>query len=151
MGVVNLDMPVLTYDFQDLIAFGAEHSTMGTIVGRAVRSAGVTLSPDPVPEEGLFTRSDHYMFVQKGIPAVFLATGWAGPGKAASQEFISKHYHQVSDDMKLPFNWQAGAKFARINYLIGRELADAPAAPLWYEDSYFGKKFAPNAAKAPKR
>jgi Zn-dependent M28 family amino/carboxypeptidase len=151
MGVVNLDMPVLTYDFQDLIAFGAEHSTMGTIVGRAVKSAGVTLSPDPVPEEGLFTRSDHYMFVQKGIPAVFLATGWAGPGKAASQEFISKHYHQVSDDMKLPFNWQAGAKFARINYLIGRELADAPAAPLWYEDSYFGKKFAPNAAKAPKR
>ena len=29
VSVVNLDMPILTYDFQDVIAFGAEHSTHG--------------------------------------------------------------------------------------------------------------------------
>ncbi|HEY8592609.1 MAG TPA: M20/M25/M40 family metallo-hydrolase [Sphingomicrobium sp.] len=150
VGVVNLDMPILTYDFQDMIAFGAEHSTMGATVDRAVASAGVKLSPDPVPEEGLFTRSDHYMFVEKGIPAVYLATGWAGPGKAAFQDFIANHYHRVSDEVTLPFDWQAAAKFARINYLIGRELADAPEAPRWYQGSYFGDKFAKDQPKAPK-
>lgn len=150
VGVVNLDMPVLTYDFQDVIAFGAEHSTMGPAVDRAVRAAGVTLSPDPVPQEGLFTRSDHYMFVQEGIPAVFLATGWKGPGKAAFEDFLANHYHRVSDEIDLPFDWKAAAKFARINYEIGRELADAPDAPRWYEGSYFGDKFAPKQSKAPK-
>ena len=31
VGVVNLDMPILTYDFTDVIAFGAEHSTLAPI------------------------------------------------------------------------------------------------------------------------
>ena len=151
VGVVNLDMPILTYDFQDIIAFGAEHSTMGPAVERAASKAGVKLSPDPIPEEGLFTRSDHYMFVKKGIPAVFLATGWAGPGKAAAEAFLKDHYHRVSDDMKLPFDWSAGAKFARINFLIARELADAPDAPRWYEGSFFAKAYAQGAPTAVRR
>ena len=28
VGLVNLDMPLLLYDFTDVVAFGAEHSTM---------------------------------------------------------------------------------------------------------------------------
>jgi hypothetical protein len=151
VAVVNLDMPILTYDFQDVIAFGAEHSTMGPAVEAAVAKAGVKLSPDPVPEEGLFTRSDHYMFVKKGIPAIFLVTGWAGPGKAAADAFLKDHYHRVSDDMRLPFDWNAGAKFARINYLIARELADAPQAPRWYEGSFFAKAYAQGAPTAVRR
>ena len=141
---VNLDMPILTYDFTDVVAFGAEHSTMGAIVASAVQSIGITSSPDPVPEEGLFTRSDHYSFVKKGIPAVFLKTGFAGEGKAKSEEFRKLHYHKVSDDMKLPVRWDAAAKFARVNYLIARELADGAEAPRWYKGSFFGDKFAPD-------
>ena len=41
VSVVNLDMPILTYDFQDVTAFGAEHSTMGPIVARAAARMGV--------------------------------------------------------------------------------------------------------------
>ena len=147
---VNLDMPILTYDFQDVIAFGAEHSTLGQAVNNAVAKIGVKLSPDPIPEEGLFTRSDHYSFVKKGIPAVFLVTGYGGPGKAASENFQKNHYHQVSDDMKAPFNWKAAAKFAQVNYLIAREIADAPVAPRWYQGSFFGDRFAAGQPKAPK-
>lgn len=147
---VNLDMPILTYDFKDVVAFGAEHSTMGQTVARAVQAAGVTMSPDPIPEEGLFTRSDHYSFVKKGVPAVFLMTGHAGEGKAKFADFLKNHYHQVSDDLKLPFNWSAGAKFAHVNYLIARELADAPEAPRWYEGNFFGDKFAAGQPKAKK-
>jgi Zn-dependent M28 family amino/carboxypeptidase len=147
---VNLDMPILTYDFTDVIAFGAEHSTMGPIVARAVQAMGVKLSPDPIPEEGLFTRSDHYSFVKKGVPAVFLATGYAGEGKEKSQDFLKNHYHQVSDEVDLPFRWDAGAKFAKVNYLIARELADGAEAPRWYEGSFFGDKFAAGQPKAKK-
>jgi hypothetical protein len=139
VGVVNLDMPVLLYDFTDVIAFGAEHSTLGPIVARAVGQSNVALSPDPLPQEGLFTRSDHYRFVQAGIPSVFLMTGFAGEGADRFRDFLATHYHKPSDQTDLPFNWNAGAKFARINYLIAREIANAPEAPRWYADSFFGR------------
>ncbi|MDX3899084.1 MAG: M28 family metallopeptidase [Sphingobium sp.] len=148
VGVVNLDMPILTYDFEDVVAFGAEHSTLGPIVAQAARSAGVALSPDPLPAEGLFTRSDHYRFVQEGVPSVFLMTGFAGAGKQAFEHFLKTDYHQPSDQIDLPFRWDAAAKFARVNYRIARAIADAPAAPLWYEKDFFGDVFAPAAPKA---
>lgn len=147
-GVVNLDMPVLLYDFKDVIAFGAEHSTMGAAVEKAGAGIGVALTPDPLPEQGLFTRSDHYRFVQEGIPSVFLMTGFANGGDKEFTGFLATHYHKVSDDLALPIDWQAGAKFARINYEIARQIADAPESPLWYRDSFFGKTVAPGAAKA---
>ncbi|MGC4250931.1 MAG: M20/M25/M40 family metallo-hydrolase [Sphingobium sp.] len=148
VGVVNLDMPILTYDFQDVVAFGAEHSTLGPIVEKAAKSEGVALSPDPLPAEGLFTRSDHYRFVEEGVPSVFLMTGFAGPGKAAFEHFLKTDYHKPSDQIDLPFHWEAAAKFARVNYAIAREIADAAEAPRWYEGDFFGDAFAPGQAKA---
>lgn len=148
VGVVNLDMPILLYDFKDVTAFGAEHSTMGPMVEAAAATQGVKVSADPLPEEGLFTRSDHYSFVKQGVPGVFLMTGFANGGEKAFRDFLATHYHQASDDVKLPFNWEAGAKFAAVNYAIARQVADAPEAPKWYVDSPFGKQFAPQAAKA---
>ncbi|HEY0011313.1 MAG TPA: M28 family metallopeptidase [Allosphingosinicella sp.] len=148
VGVVNLDMPVLTYNFSDVIAFGAEHSTLGPIVARAAARMNVAVTPDPLPEQGLFTRSDHYMFVREGIPAVFLMTGFAGEGAARFRSFLATEYHSPKDDLSLPFDWNAGARFAELNYLIAREIADAPEAPRWYRESFFGNTLAPNAPKA---
>lgn len=148
VAVVNLDMPILTYRFTDVIAFGAENSTLGPVVARATQLAGIATSPDPVPEEGLFTRSDHYRFVQQGIPSLFLVTGRAGPGQDASAAFLSTHYHQPSDDLNLTIDWIAGAKFAEVNYHIIRAIADEAEVPRWYGDSFFGNEFAPNAMKA---
>lgn len=148
VGVVNLDMPVLLYDFQDVVAFGAEHSTLGPIVERAAGRFGVTLSPDPMPEENLFTRSDHYSFVQAGVPSVFLMTGFKNGGEKAFRDFLATHYHKPSDSPSLPFDWNAGAKFARINYLIAREIADGAEAPRWYEGNSYADKYAPGQPRA---
>ncbi|HEV2748348.1 MAG TPA: M28 family metallopeptidase [Allosphingosinicella sp.] len=150
VAVVNLDMPVLLYDFTEVIAFGAEHSTLGRVVARAGAGMGVRPAQDPLPDEGLFTRSDHYRFVQEGVPAVFLMTGFANGGEKKFTQFLTTHYHRPSDEVGPGFDWQAGAKFARLNYLIAREIADAPRAPLWYAGSFFGEVFAPGQAKAAK-
>ena len=151
VAVINLDMPILTYDFQDLIAFGAEHSTLGPIVQRAAEASGIALSPDPLPDEGLFTRSDHYRFVQEGIPAVFLMTGFGGLGRQEFQKFLKTDYHQPSDRINLPFHWNAAARFAYVNYAIARDVANADHAPQWYSGDFFGDEFAPEARKATKR
>jgi len=148
VAVVNLDAPMLLYDFTDVIAFGAEQSTLGPIVARATQRAGIQSSPDPMPEQGVFTRSDHYSFVKEGVPGVFLVTGFANGGEKFFRDYLATHYHRPSDQIDLPFNWDAAVKFARLNDLIAREIADQPSRPLWYRDSLFGTTYAPGAPKA---
>lgn len=138
---VNIDMPILTYAFTDMFAFGADRSSLGPIVAGALKPMGIALTPDPDPAEGLFTRSDQYRFVQAGIPAVFLKTGFAGPGKAATAAFRGTHYHQPSDEITLPIDWTAAARFVDANVAIARGVADAPAAPTWNKGDFFGTLF----------
>ena len=148
VAVVDLDMPLLLYDFTDVIAFGAEHSTLARAVAKAGASMGVAVSPDPMPDETLFVRSDHYPFVKRGIPAVFLMTGWANGGRQAWDRFLTQTYHSVKDDLSQPIRWEQGARFAELNYRIARTLADADERPLWYQGDYFGDTFAPGQPKA---
>ena len=138
---VNLDMPILLYDFQDVIAFGADRSSIGPAVARAAGRVGIGLSADPLPEEGLFTRSDHYRFVEQGVPSVFLMTGFKNGGEKGFKDFLATHYHKPNDDLNQPIDYQAGARFALVNYEIARELADAPVRPTWNKGDFFGNLF----------
>jgi len=148
VGLVNLDMPIVTYDFQDVVAYGADHSTIGKAVAAAIASQGIKLSADPEPEQVIFVRTDHYPFVKAGVPAVSLDLGPAGPGRKATEDFVTNRYHQVNDDMKQPFNWGSAAKFALVNYVIARKLADDREPPRWYKGDYFGDRFASGDPKA---
>jgi Zn-dependent M28 family amino/carboxypeptidase len=139
---VDIDMPVLTYDFTDVVAFGADRSGIGPAVRRAAQRVGLKLSADPMPEEGLFTRSDHYRFVEMGVPAVFLMTGFENGGEKAFRSFLANCYHKPCDDLSQPIDYVAGAKFARINYEITRELTDMSKRPTWNKGDFFAQKYA---------
>ncbi|MDV3458772.1 M20/M25/M40 family metallo-hydrolase [Sphingomonas sp. HF-S4] len=140
---VNLDMPIITYKFEDVTPFGAAHSTLGETVARAAAQIGVGMAGDPRPDEAFFVRSDHYRFVQQGVPSVFLWPGEKGPGKAATDHFLSTHYHQPSDDLvqQPAIDWESGARFVDVNYRIAREIADADAKPMWKKGDFFGTAF----------
>jgi len=145
-AVINLDMPVLLYEFGDVIAFGAEHSTLGEVVREAAGDFGVTLTPDPFPEQNIFVRSDHYRFVQRGVPSVFLVTGPAsmhgdvdtGP---IFESFLKEHYHRPSDDTGNPINYPAAARFTRINARAGEIVTNQAERPSWREGDFFGTTF----------
>lgn len=146
---VNLDMPVIVYEFSDVIAFGANHSNLGPIATRAAAQLDVAISPDPLPEQSLFVRSDHYNFVREGVPSLFLMTGFSSPDPRWDEGegfmgFLNTHYHRPTDqlDGELEVLFEQGAKFANINYMIAREIADADERPAWNEDSFFGNLYA---------
>ena len=151
VGVVDLDMPMLLYPFTDVIAFGADHSTIGAMVAEAGTSMSVSVSPDPMPEEAIFTRSDHYMFVRQGVPAVLLMTGHANGGKAQWDNYMAKIYHTPKDDLGQAIDWNAGARYAMLNYRIARAMADAPQRPMWLAGDYFGDLFDPKGPRASTR
>jgi len=149
-AAIDLDMPMLLYDFTDVVAYGATHSTLEQAFQRAGAEMAITLSPDPMPEQAVFVRSDHYTMVKMGVPAVMLATGMANGGEQAWNKFLATTYHQPSDDVSQPIVWSAGARFAELNYRAVRELANADAPVRWYAGDYFGDRFAPKAEKAPR-
>jgi Zn-dependent M28 family amino/carboxypeptidase len=144
---VNLDMPVFLTASTDIVAFGAENSTLEGVVRKAAAEAGYTLSPDPMPEENIFVRSDQYSLVKKGVPAVFLVPGFSAKdptvnGQQVFGGFLASHYHKPSDDLSLPMDLGALERFTRANLAIVRAIAADPVDPSWKPGNFFGKMFA---------
>ena len=144
---INLDMPILTFAMQDIVVLGGERSSLGAVYAAAAAAEGLKVVPDPAPEEMFFVRSDHYSFVQAGIPAVSIDSGPGGPGEAAQRDFLANHYHKPSDDLALPIDWAAAVKFMRVNYAAARAIADADARPSWNKGDFFGARFGGNGAR----
>jgi len=145
---VNMDMPVLIGDVTDVIPIGIEHSTLGAVTERAVVQAGVTLTPDPAPDEVVFVRSDQYAFVRAGVPAVYLKGGIVlrdgSDGEVLAKAFRAQRYHLPSDDLDQPLFWPAAGRLAYVNYRIGALIANDPERPRWHPDSFFGLTFGKN-------
>lgn len=140
---VNVDMPVLTYPLNDIIGFGADYSSLREPFRAAADAVGLEATDDPVPEMSLFVRSDHYRFVQEGIPALFLFNGMTDEGLEGFQAFMRTHYHRPSDEVDLPINWKDAEKLTEMTVDLVRRIGDAPERPVWDD----GVVFAPAKPK----
>jgi hypothetical protein len=145
---VNLDMFLMLYPFHDVVAFGAEHSSLARPVEEAAHRLGIAVIPDPIPEQVIFIRSDHYSFVQQGVPAISLMGGFetgdpAIKGRALWDKWMQETLHHPSDDMSQAIDFGAGAQFAKLNFLISYLVAQNDKAPSWNTGDFFGEKFRP--------
>lgn len=143
---VNLDMPLFLYPLADLVAFGSQHSSLQSVAEAAAAEEGFILSPDPLPEENLFIRSDQYSFVRMGIPAVYLISGFNSTdadidGEALYRDHLKNHYHKPSDDMNRPVEWGSALRFARAHTRMGYAVANDAERPAWNEGDFFGERF----------
>jgi hypothetical protein len=151
---INIDgAPGLLYPIKDLIALGAEHSSLEQAVQSAVTRSGYLLSPDPMPEENSFIRSDQYSFVQQGIPAVCIGDGIhaidpAVDGFKVQKEWSVTKYHTPLDNMDQVLDYNSGARAAMVNFLVGYEVAQQDAAPAWNKSDFFGEQFGARHAGA---
>lgn len=138
---LNVDMPIMTYAFSDIVPFGAARSNMYPYVAAAVAEAGLTLSGDPMPEQGVFTRSDQYSYVRNGIPVVYLEIGHGNGGQAPQEDFLTNHYHEPSDEVEL-VDFAALTRFVAVDYAVVRNIANMAERPAWNEGDFFGDLFA---------
>jgi len=138
---VNFDMPILTYPLVDLVVLGGERSSIGPAVAAAAKAEGLGVVPDPEPEEMFFVRSDHYSFVQAGIPAVSIDTGPGGTGAVAARKFLDENYHKPSDQIDLPFDWNSAVKYKHVGLATVQALANGDARPSWNKGDFFGTLF----------
>jgi hypothetical protein len=149
VAAVNFDNPLMLFPLADVVAFGAEHSTLGATADAAARAEGLRLTPDPLPDEVRFVRSDQYAFVRQGVPALFLAPGTTArdaalDGTARVQEYRRAHYHKPSDDLAQPVDWSTAEAFTRLSARLGADVANADAPPRWLPGDFFGERFGRN-------
>jgi Zn-dependent M28 family amino/carboxypeptidase len=148
---LTLDMPFLFHPLLDIVPYGAQHSTLSAPVTRAAERLGIAIATDPIPEQVLFIRSDHFSFVRQGVPSLFIKSGFktgdpAKDGAAINAGYRRDVYHKPNDDMSQPFDFEAGAAHARLNFLTGWQVAQDTTRPSWNPGDFFGELFgAPSA------
>ncbi len=148
---VNMDEDLMLWPLQDIVALGAEHSSLDAVIKNAAAHMHLVESPDPEPEEVDFIRSDQYSFVKQGIPAVFPVPGFKSDDPKINPAAIFKNweqtrYHQPQDDIDQPgLDFNAAAKYARFVFLCGYLITEDPQRPTWNKNDFFGEHYAHRA------
>jgi hypothetical protein len=135
---LNLDQLSPMWKPHDVVLRGAEQSTLEDHVRAAATALGLSISADPVPEQNFFFRSDQYNFARAGVPAACLWQGFKDDKGGDSNGEIfrrwrSTRYHHPDDDLSQPFDWDAAARWARFEFLVGYSVVQG-ARPKWKKE-----------------
>ena len=141
---INMDEVSFLYDFKDIVALGGEHSSLGAVAEDVAHHLGLQVSPDPMPEEVYFIRSDQYSFILQGVPALYVGEGLQTvdsklDGKKMQLDWESQRYHLPSDDMNQPLDFNATVKCTRVDLAVGYEIAQQTERPHWNPGDFFEK------------
>jgi len=143
---------------RDVILVGKGQGTLEDDLARAAAAQGRTITPESLPERGLFFRADHFSMAKRGVP-VLLMMGLAGAsdlvagGRAAGQAWVDAYtghcYHQACDAWGPEWNLEGAAQDVDLLLAIGRDLANSTRWPDWKPGSEF--KAARDASAAARR
>jgi hypothetical protein len=141
---INMDEVSFLYDFKDVVPLGGEHSSLGAVADDVARHMGLQVSPDPLPEEVYFVRSDQYSFILQGVPALYIEEGSQAvdpniAGKKKQLDWETQRYHLPGDDMNQPLDFNAAVKCTRVDLAVGYEIAQQTERPRWNKGDFFEK------------
>ncbi len=147
--VANLaiDMPFFFHPVLDIVPYGFQHSSLSKQVEKATSILKLKISPDPFPEQVIFVRSDHFSFIKKGIPALFIKSGFMTVPEdtidrsKSDVAWRTTTYHTPQDDMNQAFDFNAATMHVKVNFLIGYLVSNETSAPTWNKGDFFGGKF----------
>jgi hypothetical protein len=145
-----LDMPSFFHPVLDIVPYGALHSSLSVQVNSAAKYMGLKIGPDPFPEQVVFIRSDHYSFIRKGIPSLFIKSGFMTVPSDTTNwsrldvDWRRTTYHTPQDDMSQAFDFDAAATHVKLNFLIGLLVCQDNSRPSWNKGDFFGGRFPRN-------
>jgi Zn-dependent M28 family amino/carboxypeptidase len=126
-----------------MVGYGPEHSTLGAIMNDVAAASGIQVIPDPMPEAKAFYRSDHYLFVQRGIPALMILGAPDGPVKTWTdrlKKWSKTDYHQPTDTVRPDWDWSGPRTIASLMLVMGLRVANDEAMPSWLPTSVFNRE-----------
>ncbi len=130
----------------DITMVGDDNSTLIDLLREAATAQKRAVNPDPESEKGFYYRSDHFEFAKQGVPALYTDSGINYEGKDAAfskqkrDEYTSKDYHKVSDEIKPDWDLTGAVDDAQLLTTIGYRVAQGDKYPEWKAGSEFKAK-----------
>ena len=125
-----------------MVGYGAEHSTLGAMLADVAKIMDINVIPDPIPDEKIFLRSDHYSFVERGVPALMLMGAPAGEKEVwmkRIKDWEKTDYHNPGDTIKPDWAWEGAETVAEVMGIMGWRISEMGKMPEWLSTSRFAK------------
>ncbi|MFD1950650.1 M28 family metallopeptidase [Sphingomonas arantia] len=145
--VANLTLDVLQTagPARDVILVGQGQNALEDDLARAATAQGRRVTPESLPERGLFYRADHFSLARRGVPTLLLMALGGGPdlvagGRAAGDAWLRdymKCYHQTCDAWDAKWDLRGAAADTELVRTIATNLANGTRWPDWRAGSEF--------------
>jgi Zn-dependent M28 family amino/carboxypeptidase len=155
--VANLTLDILQTagPARDVLLVGAGQNDLETLLADGARGQGRTITPEALPERGLFYRADHFSLARRGVPTLLLMAISGAPdlvvgGRAAGEAWLDGYmrcYHQTCDAWDARWDLRGAAADVALFHTIGDRLARSRAWPEWSKASEFAGVRAETAAE----
>ena len=143
VGVINTDAPGVHGPTRDFSISGSAKLGLLDVMIEEAAKLDRRYSPDPNPAAGSFFRSDHFAFVQVGVPAVSFRSGSdlvdGGTERAAeiAAAYAAEDYHQQSDEWSPDWDLSGIVRDAQLIHAVAERLGNSEEWPNWAEGSEF--------------
>ena len=134
---INMDSAAIWGRSRDITQIGRGKSSLDGYIDAVAKYEKRSVLADQFPDRGYFYRSDQFSFAKIGIPAVSFSPGTdligkpEGEGKQIITEWVGKHYHQPSDELKDSWDLNGAVDDFRFNFYLGIMVANAKEMPKW--------------------
>ncbi len=140
---INMDAGQIAGRTRDISYIGYGRSSLDQIAESAALLQQRRVTGDPAPSAGLFYRSDHFSLAQIGVPSIYfsggldLLKGGVARGRAQARDYVSKHYHQPSDELTSAWRFDGLVEDAQFGFFAGVLIAQQAGIPYWYPGDEF--------------
>ena len=145
--VANLTFDILQNGgpAHDVLLVGPGQNALEDRFAAAIAAQGRVVTPEALPERGLFYRADHFSLARQGVPTLLLMAISGAPdlvagGRTAGQAWLDAYmrcYHQTCDAWDAKWDLRGAAADADALLTVGQELANGRDWPAWAPGSEF--------------
>ncbi len=145
--VANLTLDILQTagPARDVMLVGDGQNTLEDMLRTAATGQGRSVTPEALPERGLFYRADHFSVARRGVPTLLLMAISGAPdlvegGRAGGQAWLDGYmrcYHQTCDAWSADWDLRGAAADVGLIRSVGTTLANGAMWPDWKQGSEF--------------
>lgn len=145
--VANLTLDILQTagPSHDVLLVGNGQNSLEDQLAAAAKTQGRIVTPEALPERGLFYRADHFSLARRGVPTLLLMAISGAPdlvdgGRVAGQRWLDEYmrcYHQTCDAWSPTWNLAGAAADVDLIRRVGFDLAAGHDWPMWHSQSEF--------------
>lgn len=142
VAAINLDQLRPIFPLRTLTMHAIDESTLGDTARAVAGPMNIRLQADPEPLRNLLRRTDHWPFMQIGVPATSFIFGYepGTPDEIEYRRWYREQYHTPLDDLNQPWVPEAAAKFNQFFERLVIAVANADDRPRWKPRSEFAPR-----------